>query len=187
MTTSAPAPAQMPLGDVPAGWLATTNPDGTQPVYKMGRDAAGSVTGHAYGEDPNVAGIFVLPPDQLAVTVYAMPDPADTAAETIVSTFPSAAQISTAAQAIANAAPAQAPLPESGQAAALSPLVRATVALFDPNTLPAVAGAPELAEAFRTAAFAVSRGPRGPRTIEALNRLLDARNMAVLALFEPNA
>lgn len=188
------APTQTTLGQVPAGWLATTSPDGVQPVYKIGRDATGQVTGANWPDDGTM---FVIPAEQLTAAVFAMPDPNE-AAQTappvtpaqglanVQQAFPQATQIGTAAAAV-SAAPAQAPVPETGQAAALSPLVRATVALFDANTMPAVAGAPELAEAFKTAAFAVGRGPRGPRTIEALNRLLDARSMAALALFEPNA
>lgn len=193
---------QMTLGTVPPGWLATEEDltggqVPTKPIYKMGRDASGQVTGHAWPD--GASAVFVVPAEQHAVTVFAMPDPADAptapsvieqAAAIVTQAFPSAtqvtAQISATPTVTRDPAPAQV-VPETGQAAALSPLVRAAVALFDANTMPSVAGAAELAEAFKTAAFAVSRGPRGPRTIAALDLLLQARAMAALALFEPNA
>lgn len=193
--TAPAAPQQMPLGQVPVGWLATTNAaDPAAPVYKIAaKSPAGVLTGHPYGDA--TAQFTVSEAHELAATVYAMPDPnepAQTAPSVtpaqglanVQQAFPQATQIGTSSA--ASSAPAQ-QVPDAGQAAALSPLVRATLALFDANTMPAVAGAPELAEAFKTAAFAVGRGPRGARTIEALNRLLDARSMAALALFEPNA
>lgn len=181
------APTQTTLGQVPAGWLATTSPDGVQPVYKIGRDATGQVTGANWPDDGTM---FVIPAEQLTAAVFAMPDPNEPA-QTAPSITP-AQGLANVQQAFPQATPVPAPapaqqVPETGQAAALSPLVRATLALFDANTMPAVAGAPELAEAFKTAAFAVSRGPRGPRTIAALDLLLQARAMAALALFEPNA
>ena len=182
---------QMPLGRVPDGWLATTAPDGTAAVFKMARDAAGQVTGHTYGADPATTTFAVTDASQLASLVYTMPDPADpfpAAAAAVQSAFPGAAPVAATPAPPApapSAAPAQ-QVPETGQAAALSPLVRAAVALFDANTMPAVAGAKELAGPFKVAALAVSRGPRGPRTIAALELLLQARAMAALALFEPN-
>lgn len=211
---TAPAVQQMQLGQVPVGWLATTNPDGTAPVYKVAaKSPAGVITGHPYGDD--TAQFTVAEAHELAAMVFAMPDPAEPAAPAtgtltpdqvhsdyvrehgvepaqaaavaaVQQTFPQAQQVATIGTSNGpSAAPAQ-QVPETGQAAALSPLVRAAVALFDASTMPAVTGATELAEPFKAAAFAISRGPKGPRTIEALHLLLQARAMAALALFEPN-